>query len=176
MSRTSSKPVVKLLGKKATVASSPGKAVLDRVPNPHSDTLYVARFVPHRNSHRCARLPTNRISPISLSTTCRANGCWKANRSSSISLRSAITVRFMRIASSAIGKRVAKLLQPRYIRIGGYWYPRGGIPIDVFWQSGHMPKNIWLPDQVVAPYRGRGEHGRAFEHRCLPQPSCGFRF
>jgi 7-cyano-7-deazaguanine reductase len=28
------------------------------------------------------------------------------------------------------------VLTPRWLRIGGYWYPRGGMPIDVFWQSG----------------------------------------
>jgi 7-cyano-7-deazaguanine reductase len=47
-------------------------------------------------------------------------------------------------------------LEPRFFRIGGYWYPRGGIPIDVFWQSGEAPKNLWLPDQGVPPYRARG--------------------
>ena len=55
-----------------------------------------------------------------------------------------------------IGKRVAGLLKPHYLRIGGYWYPRGGMPIDVFWQTGSLPKDVWLPDQGVAPYRGRG--------------------
>ena len=55
-----------------------------------------------------------------------------------------------------IGKRLVKLLGPRWLRIGGYWYPRGGIPIDVFWQSGPPPEGLWLPDQGVASYRGRG--------------------
>ena len=55
-----------------------------------------------------------------------------------------------------IGKRIVTLLAPRYLRIGGYWYPRGGIPIDVFWQTGTLPAGVWLPDQGVAPYRGRG--------------------
>ncbi len=56
----------------------------------------------------------------------------------------------------AIAKRLVDLLAPRYLRIGGYWYPRGGIPIDVFWQTGTPPEGVWLPDQGVAPYRGRG--------------------
>jgi 7-cyano-7-deazaguanine reductase len=55
-----------------------------------------------------------------------------------------------------IGKRLAQELSPRWLRIGGYWYPRGGMPIDVFWQTGEPPKGLWLPDQGVAPYRGRG--------------------
>ena len=57
----------------------------------------------------------------------------------------------------AIGKKLVALLKPKYLRIGGYWYPRGGMPIDVFWQAGKLPKDVWMPaDQGVAPYRGRG--------------------
>jgi 7-cyano-7-deazaguanine reductase len=56
----------------------------------------------------------------------------------------------------AIGKKLNSVLKPKWLRIGGYWYPRGGMPIDVFWQTGRLPKGIWVPDQGVAPYRGRG--------------------
>ena len=56
----------------------------------------------------------------------------------------------------SIGRRVAGFLDARWLRIGGYWYPRGGIPIDVFWQTGAMPAEVWIPDQGVPPYRGRG--------------------
>ena len=56
----------------------------------------------------------------------------------------------------SIGERLFTEMQPKWLRIGGYWYPRGGIPIDVFWQSGPPPAGLWLPDQGVAPYRGRG--------------------
>jgi 7-cyano-7-deazaguanine reductase len=55
-----------------------------------------------------------------------------------------------------IAKRLVDLLQPKWLRIGAYWYPRGGIPIDVFWQTGKPPEGVWLPDQGVQPYRGRG--------------------
>jgi 7-cyano-7-deazaguanine reductase len=56
----------------------------------------------------------------------------------------------------SIGKRVVKLLAPKWLRIGGYFYPRGGMPIDVFWQAGKLPKDVWVPDQGVPPYRARG--------------------
>ena len=55
-----------------------------------------------------------------------------------------------------IAKDLAALLEPKWLRIGGYWYPRGGIPIDVFWQTGEVPAGTWVPDQGVPPYRGRG--------------------
>jgi 7-cyano-7-deazaguanine reductase len=55
-----------------------------------------------------------------------------------------------------IARRVADASRPLWLRIGGFWYPRGGIPIDVFWQTGAPPKGAWLPDMGVPPYRGRG--------------------
>lgn len=56
----------------------------------------------------------------------------------------------------AIGQRITEVAKPIWLRIGGYWYPRGGMPIDVFYQTGPVPDGVWLPDQGVAPYRGRG--------------------
>ena len=55
-----------------------------------------------------------------------------------------------------IGRRLIQALSPRGLRIGAYWYPRGGIPIDVFWQTGEPPLGTWIPTQDVSPYRGRG--------------------
>jgi 7-cyano-7-deazaguanine reductase len=56
----------------------------------------------------------------------------------------------------AIGKGLVVALAPKWLRIAGYWYPRGGMPIDVFWQTGEAPKGLWVPDTGVAAYRGRG--------------------
>jgi 7-cyano-7-deazaguanine reductase len=55
-----------------------------------------------------------------------------------------------------IAQRLMGLLTPHWLRIGGYWYPRGGIPIEVFWQIGAPPEAVWIPAQEVQPYRGRG--------------------
>ncbi|MDW6024116.1 preQ(1) synthase [Mesorhizobium sp. BAC0120] len=55
-----------------------------------------------------------------------------------------------------IGRRVVQATKPLWLRIAGYWYPRGGIPIDVFWQTGEPPKDAWVPETGVPPYRGRG--------------------
>ena len=56
----------------------------------------------------------------------------------------------------AIGKKLVETLNPHWLRIGGYWYPRGGIPIDVFFATGDLPEGVWLPDQGISHYRGRG--------------------
>ena len=62
-------------------------------------------------------------------------------------------------ATLAIGKRIVAAIKPKYLRIAGYWYPRGGMPIDVFWQTGKLPAGVWLPDLEVEPYAGEDEHG-----------------
>lgn len=54
-----------------------------------------------------------------------------------------------------IGRRIVEAARPKWLRIAGFWFPRGGIPIDVFWQTGEPPEGLWLPDPGVAPYHGR---------------------
>ena len=56
----------------------------------------------------------------------------------------------------SIAQDIVHLLSPKWLRIGGYWYPRGGIPIDIFWQTCGQPKNLFIPDHSVENYRGRG--------------------
>ena len=58
--------------------------------------------------------------------------------------------------SITIAQEIVNLLKPKWLRIGAYWYPRGGIPIDVFWQTGKPPKDLFLPDQNFPLYKGRG--------------------
>ena len=45
-----------------------------------------------------------------------------------------------------IGVELFKTMKPIWFRIAGYFAPRGGIPIDVFWQSSKKPKNIEIPE------------------------------
>ena len=108
------------------------------------------------SSPRSAPSPASPTSRISSSTTC-PNEWLVESKSLKLYLGSFRNHgAFHEDCTVAIGKRVAGLLEPHYLRIGGYWYPRGGIPIDVFWQTGTLPEGVWLPDQGVAPYRGRG--------------------
>jgi 7-cyano-7-deazaguanine reductase len=63
---------------------------------------------------------------------------------------------FHEACTMLIADRLIALLSPRWLRIGAYWYPRGGMPIDVFWQTGAPPEGAWIPAQDVPGYRGRG--------------------
>ena len=45
-----------------------------------------------------------------------------------------------------IGVDLFKSIKPVWFRIAGYFAPRGGIPIDVFWQSSKKPTNLEIPE------------------------------
>ena len=143
------------LGRPARIPASPNEAQLDRVANPHADTVYVARFTAPELTCLC---PITGQPDFALLIIDYAPKAWLLE-SKSLKLYLASFRNygaFHEDCRIGIGKKLVDLLKPRWLRIGGYWYPRGGIPIDVFWQTGHVPKGLWVPEQGVAPYRGRG--------------------
>ena len=146
---------LKQLGAKKPLPKSPSEAKLERVPNPHADTAYVARFTAPEFTCLCPVTGQPDFAHLVIDYVPRE---WLVE-SKSLKLYLAAFRNhggFHEDCTVAIGKRVAALLAPHYLRIGGYWYPRGGMPIDVFWQTGKLPNGVWVPDQGVAPYRGRG--------------------
>ncbi len=143
------------LGGDSALPASPGVAVLERVANPHPDADYVARFTAPEFTSLC---PVTGQPDFAHLVIDYVPGQWLVeSKSLKLYLGSFRNHgAFHEDCTIAIAKRLVDLLAPRYLRIGGYWYPRGGIPIDVFWQTGTLPGGLWLPDQGVAPYRGRG--------------------
>jgi 7-cyano-7-deazaguanine reductase len=144
-----------VLGRPAEIPTDPETAVLDRVPNAHADVDYLIRFTVPEFTALCpmtgqpdfAHLVIDYIADQWLIESKSLKLFMYAFRNHG-SFHEASTV--------MIGKRLVETLQPRWLRIGGYWYPRGGIPIDVFWQTGAAPAGVWVPDQGVPSYRGRG--------------------
>jgi 7-cyano-7-deazaguanine reductase len=143
------------LRRPARAAHSPDAAELVRVPNPHSDTAYVARFTAPEFTTLC---PITGQPDFAHLVIDYVPGKWLVeSKSLKLYLASFRNVGgFHEESTVGIGKGLTAFLKPRFLRIGGYWYPRGGMPIDVFWQYGKLPTGVWLPDQGVAPYRGRG--------------------
>ncbi len=143
------------LGKPTPLPASPDEAQLDRVPNPHPDTHYVARFTMPEFTALCpitgqpdfAHLVIDYV-PAKWLLESKSLKLYLASFRNHAGFHEACTV--------GIGKRLADEMKPVWLRIGGYWYPRGGMPIDVFWQTGAPPGALWLPDQGVPTYRGRG--------------------
>ena len=143
------------LGRDVRGFDNPDAAILERVPNPHRDAAYVVRFTAPEFTSLC---PVTGQPDFAHLVIDYVPSEWLVE-SKSLKLYLASFRNhgaFHEDCTVAIGRRLVAELSPQWLRIGGNWYPRGGIPIDVFWQTGHAPEGVWLPDQGVAPYRGRG--------------------
>ena len=142
------------LGKESALPATPETAVLDKVPNPHKGTHYLARFTCPEFTSIC---PVTGQPDFGILVIDYLPGDWLFESKSLKLYLGAFRNHgaFHEDCTVSIGKRLVELLKPEWFRIGGYWYPRGGIPIDIFWQTGAPPAGLWLPDQGVAPYRGR---------------------
>jgi 7-cyano-7-deazaguanine reductase len=148
------KPVT-ILGSATKIPETPSEATLERVPNPHPDANYIARFTAPEFTCLCPVTGQPDFAHLVIDYAPRH---WLVESKSLKLLLASFRNHgaFHEDSTIAIGKRIVELIEPHYLRIGGYWYPRGGMPIDVFWQTGTLPAGIWLPDQGVRPYRGRG--------------------
>ena len=143
------------LGHTVRIPPTPAAAKLERVANPHAGKNYVVRFTCPEFTSLCpltgqpdfAHVVIDYI-PADWIVESKSLKLFFASFRNHGAFHEACT---MQIAS-----RLVELLTPVWLRIGTYWYPRGGMPIDVFWQSGRLPAGVWAPDQGVAPYRGRG--------------------
>jgi 7-cyano-7-deazaguanine reductase len=142
------------LGSDSGIPESPEDAVLERVPNGQSDMNFVARFSCPEFTSIC---PVTGQPDFGHLVIDYVPGDWilesKSLKQFLASFRNHGA--FHEDCTVMIARRIASVIEPRWIRIGGYWFPRGGIPIDVFWQSGPPPDDIWLPDQGIPPYRAR---------------------
>jgi 7-cyano-7-deazaguanine reductase len=142
------------LGQTVQAASDPSQATLERVVNPQAGMLFLARFTVPEFTSLCpvtgqpdfARLVIDYVPADWLIESKSLKLYLAAFRNHGA---------FHEDCTLAIGRKIVEAAAPTWLRIGGYWYPRGGIPIDVFWQTGPAPDDLWLPDQGVAPYQGR---------------------
>jgi 7-cyano-7-deazaguanine reductase len=148
-------PGLSQLGRPTALPQSPDEAVLERVANPHPDSLYLARFTAPEFTSLCPVTGQPDFAHIVIDY---APGAWIVESKSLKLYLGAFRNHgaFHEDVTVAIGKRLIDHLAPKWLRIAGYWYPRGGMPIDVFWQTGAAPESLWVPDTGVSPYRGRG--------------------
>jgi len=145
---------LKLLGRHAALPASPDEAVLERVSNPHPGATYLVRFTAPEFTSLC---PVTGQPDFAHFVIDYVPGKYIVESKSLKLFLGSFRNHgaFHEDCTLAIAQRVIEAIKPRWLRIGGYWYPRGGMPIDIFWQTGSPPKDLWLPDQGVSPYRGR---------------------
>ncbi|HEY1259461.1 MAG TPA: preQ(1) synthase [Stellaceae bacterium] len=143
------------LGRPTPLPGSPSEALLETAPNPHPGLLYLVRFTCPEFTSLCPVTGQPDFAHLVIDYAPAAT----ILESKSLKLYLGAfrdQAAFHEDCTLGIARRLVAALAPRWLRIGGYWYPRGGIPIDVFYQTGAPPDGLWLPDPGVAPYRGRG--------------------
>ena len=147
--------VLTQLGAPITAPASPDAAVLERVGNPQRGMDYLVRFTCPEFTSLCPLTGQPDFAHVVLDYV---PGDWIVESKSLKFFLASFRNHgaFHEACTMDVARRVVDAIAPRWLRIGAYWYPRGGIPIDVFWQTGTPPEGVWLPDQGVAPYRGRG--------------------
>ena len=143
------------LGDDRAIPRSPDQAELEVVDDPHPEELYLVRFTAPEFTSICPVTGQPDFAHLVI------DYAPDAQLVESKSLKLFLTSfrdhgAFHEDCTLTIAKRIKAAIQPRWLRIAGYWYPRGGIPIDIFGQWGEIPTGLWVPDQGVAPYRGRG--------------------
>lgn len=143
------------LGRSVRLPQSPQDAKLDAVPNPHMGSDYVVRFTVPEFTTLCPITGQPDFAHFVIDFIPAARIL--ESKSLKLFLASFRNIGgFHEDCTLTIGKRINAAIKPKFIRVAGYWYPRGGIPIDIFWQRGKLPKGVWLPDPGVQAYRGRG--------------------
>ncbi len=148
------KKVLTQLGEQTPLPESPDKAVIEKVKNPHNGINYCIRFscpeftsiCPITSQPDFARLMIDYV-PKDFLVESKSLKLFLGSFRNHGAFHEDCTI--------AIALRLVKEIKPKWLRIGGYWYPRGGIPIDIFYQTGDAPKDVWIPQQAVDEYRGR---------------------
>jgi 7-cyano-7-deazaguanine reductase len=146
---------LKHLGQTSALPASPDEAKLDYVANPRPGKPYLVRFTAPEFTSLCPVTGQPDFAHIVIDYA--PGGSIVESKSLKLFLGSFRNhCGFHEDVTVGIGERLASEMEPAWLRIGGYWYPRGGMPIDVFWQTGDPPAGLWVPGQDVPPYRGRG--------------------
>jgi len=143
------------LGSQTEAPKSPEDAVIEKVENPKADTEYLVRFACPEFTSICPITSQPDFAHLVIDYV--PNKFLIESKSLKLYLASFRNHgAFHEDCTVSIALRIIDEIQPKWLRIGGYWYPRGGIPIDVFYQTGEPPQNVWIPEQGVLPYKGRG--------------------
>jgi 7-cyano-7-deazaguanine reductase len=151
---TNTPPALQQLGRPTPLPANPDVAILERVPSPHQGAHYVVRFTCPEFTSLC---PVTGQPDFGLIVIDYIPHAWIVeSKSLKLFLGSFRNhASFHEGCTMQIAHRLTDLLAPVWLRIGAYFQPRGGIPIDVFWQTGAPPDAAWIPPQEVPPYRGR---------------------
>ena len=132
---------LKNLGKKSQIPLDPQKVTLEYVENPHKNLNYVVRLSSPEFTSICPITGQPDFGHIIIDY---------------IPDKSIVESKsFHEDCTLMIANKIVDTIKPKWLRISGCWNPRGGIPIDIFFQTKQKPKGIWIEKHKIKTFRGR---------------------
>jgi 7-cyano-7-deazaguanine reductase len=146
---TDTKDSLTQLGAPTPIPASPEDAVLETFANPHAGTDFLVRLecpeftclCPITGQPDFARFVIDYV-PAASCVESKSLKLFMASWRNTGAFHEATTV--------TIAKRLIEAMAPNWLRISGFWFPRGGIPIDVHYQTGAPPAGVHIPEPVRA--------------------------
>lgn len=143
------------LGRKTALPASPARAVLEKVAKPYAGYDYLVRLTCPEFTTLCPITGQPDFAHIVIDYV--PGKYLVESKSLKLFLHSFRNHGdFHEACTVHIGDRLLKTIAPKWLRVSGYWYPRGGIPIDIFFERGRLPKGVTVPETGVPSYKGRG--------------------
>ena len=135
---------LKSLGKKTSYQLQyPDKKILEKVPNPHIDVDYAISFSCPEFTSLCPLTGQPDFAHLIIDYV--PNKSILESKSLKLYLFSYRNHgAFHEACTVQIAKDIIECIKPKWLSISGYWHPRGGIPIDVFFQQGKLPNGVAL--------------------------------
>ena len=144
----------KSLGKKSEIPNDPDKFNLESITNPNRAKDYVIRLSSPEFTSICPITGQPDFGNIIVDYV--PNKKIVESKSYKLFLFSFRNFGgFHEDCTIKIAKKIIKSVKPKWLRVGGFWNPRGGIPIDIFFQTHNPPKNVWIKEYDITPYKGR---------------------
>ena len=142
------------LGKKSNFIDDPNLVNLECVKNPHKNLDYIVRLTSPEFTSICPI--TNQPDFGIIIIDYLPKNLIVESKSFKLFLHSFRNHgAFHEDCTIFIAKKIIQTIKPKWLRAAGYWNPRGGIPIDIFFQTGQLPENVWFREHDIKGYKGR---------------------
>lgn len=142
------------LGQRSEIPDSPALATIETIPNQHRSTAYCVRFTCTEFTSLCPVTGQPDFAHIVIDYI--PHHRLVESKSLKLFLHSFRSEpSFHEDCVATIAKKLYSKTDPYWMRVVGLFFPRGGIPIDVFFTLGQIPDHgVHIPT-IDRDYRGR---------------------
>ncbi len=146
-----------VLGRQVEIPTDPDSFILDIIPNPHPNRLYLSRFTIPEFTSLCPK--TGQPDHATITIDMAPRDFLVESKSLKLYMFSFRNHgAYHEDVINVIHNRLAEALGPIWLRTTGIFNPRGGIPIDVWCHYGALPD--FFPAHQIPPLPAPDWKGR----------------